>query len=132
MYEAAPAPPSAEDTAMSEPESFLPLTPVVYHILLALADEPRHGYGVIKHVADLTEGRVELEAGTLYAAIKRLRDDDLLEERKTPAGADARRRYYTLTRLGRRVLRAESKRLIDMIELARAAGVVRPSPGSVR
>lgn len=109
-----------------DPRSHLPLTSVVYHILLSLAGSPRHGYGIIKDVLERTRGRVELEAGTLYAAIKRLRDDGLLEERSTPPGADSRRRYYALTGFGHRVLQAESLRLEEMTELARDAGVLRP------
>lgn len=107
-----------------KPETHLPLTHVVYHILLSLSDEHRHGYGIIKDVADATEGRLELEAGTLYAAIKRLRDDGLIEETSEPASSDARRRYYALTALGRAVLRAESERLVEMVDLARRARVL--------
>lgn len=108
-------------------EDALPLTHVVYYVLLSLSETPRHGYGIIKDVAERTGGRLELEAGTLYAAIKRLRDDEWIEERKGPASADARRRYYALTALGRRALRAESERLALMVELARRARVL-PTP----
>lgn len=102
----------------------LPLTHVVYHILLSLSQEARHGYGIIKDVAHRTDGRLELEAGTLYAAIRRLRLDGLLEEAPTPEGADARRRYYDLTDFGRAVLLAESERLAELVSLARAAHVL--------
>lgn len=102
----------------------LPLTHVVYFVLLSLSEAPRHGYGIIKDVADRTGGRLELEAGTLYAAIKRLRDDGLIEETEGPPDTDARRRYYGLTPVGRRVLRAESERLAELVELARAARVL--------
>ena len=102
----------------------LPLTHVVYHILLSLSGATRHGYGIIKDVADATGGRLELEAGTLYAAVKRLRDDDWIQEVEGPEDADARRRYYTLTPSGRRVLRAESERLAGLVELARQARVL--------
>ncbi len=102
----------------------LPLTHVVYHILLSLSGATRHGYGIIKDVADATDGRLELEAGTLYAAVKRLRDDDWIQEVEGPEDADARRRYYTLTPSGRRVLRAESERLAGLVELARQARVL--------
>lgn len=101
-----------------------PLTHVVYHILLALTGDPRHGYGIIKDVADATEGAVEIEAGTLYAALKRLRDDEWIAEVAAPAGADARRRYYTITGEGRQVLEAESMRLAGMVELARRARIL--------
>jgi DNA-binding PadR family transcriptional regulator len=107
---------------------FLPLTHVVYHVLLSLAGGARHGYGIIKDVEERTEGRLVLEAGTLYAAIKRLRDDGLIDDRPTPSHADARRRYYGLTELGSAVLRGESLRLEELVELARGARVL-PAPG---
>lgn len=106
------------------PDSFLPLTHVVYHVLLSLSGGARHGYGIIKDVEERTEGRLVIEAGTLYAAIKRLRDDGLIEETEGPPDTDARRRYYGLTPVGRRVLRAESERLAELVELARAARVL--------
>lgn len=109
---------------MADPAAFLPLTHVVYHILLSLSRGRRHGYGIIKDVAGRTEGRLELEAGTLYAAVKRLRDDGLIEEAQAPPDTDARRRYYGLTPLGRGVLRAESERLEELVELARTARVL--------
>ncbi|MDX1494592.1 MAG: PadR family transcriptional regulator [Longimicrobiales bacterium] len=110
----------------SEPrvEDLLPLTHVVYYVLLSLSHDERHGYGIIKDVRDRTDGELELEAGTLYAAIKRLRDDGLIDEASAPADADARRRYYRLTPLGLRVLQAESRRLHTMVELARQARVL--------
>ena len=106
------------------PDGFLPLTHVVYHVLLSLARESRHGYGIIKDVEKRTGGRLVLEAGTLYAAIKRVRDDGLIEEGAAPSGTDARRRYYELTPLGKRVLRAESERLAELVEMARGAHVL--------
>lgn len=107
----------------------LPLTHVAYYVLLSLSESPRHGYGIIKDVAERTGGRLELEAGTLYAAIKRLRDDGWIGETEGPESADARRRYYELTPLGRRVLRAESERLELMVELARQADVLPGAEG---
>lgn len=104
----------------------LPLTHVVYHVLVALATEKRHGYGIIKYVADRTGGAVELEAGTLYAAIKRMKDDGWIKEAPSK-GNDARRRVYAITSLGRSVLRAESRRLEAMVELARDARIL-PHP----
>lgn len=101
-----------------------PLTHVVYHILLALTGAPRHGYGIIKDVVDDTRGAVEIEAGTLYAAIKRLRDDAWIAEVDAPIDADARRRYYAITERGREVLQAESRRLASMVELARRAQLI--------
>ena len=113
---------------MARPEQpvdgFLPLTHVVYHVLLSLSGAARHGYGVIKDVEQRTGGELTLEAGTLYAAIKRLRDDGLIEEHAAPPDADARRRYYGLTQLGAEVLRAESLRLEELVEFARGARVL--------
>ncbi len=108
------------------PEDFLPLTHVAYHVLLALSDQNRHGYGVIKHVQERTNGRLELEAGTLYAAVKRLHDDELIKEAKAPPGTDSRRRYYGLTPFGTRVLKAESLRLVELVALARDAQLIPP------
>ena len=102
----------------------LPLSHVVYHVLLALSTGKRHGYGIIKHVAERTGGRVDLEAGTLYAAIKRLRDERWIEAVPSEAGADSRRRTYGLTESGARVLLAECRRLEEMVELAREAKVL--------
>jgi DNA-binding PadR family transcriptional regulator len=103
---------------------FLPLSHVVYHVLLSLSLEPRHGYGIIKDVAARTDGQTELEAGTLYAAIKRLRDDALIREANGPRDADARRRYYDLTPSGRRVLQAESERLAQLVAFAQDARIL--------
>jgi len=105
-------------------DDFLPLTHVVYHVLLSLTQASRHGYGIIKDVEERTGGRLVLEAGTLYAAIKRLRDDGLIEERASPDDADARRRYYGLTQFGSAVLTGESLRLEELVELARGAQVL--------
>jgi DNA-binding PadR family transcriptional regulator len=107
--------------------SHSPLTHVVYHVLLSLAVGEKHGYGIIKDVADRTGGRLELEAGTLYAAVKRLRDEGLIEEATAPEPADSRRRYYGITADGGRVLRAESERLAELVELARSARVLPPA-----
>jgi len=105
-------------------ERHLPLTHVVYHVLLSLSTAPRHGYGIIKDVSRRTDGAVELEAGTLYGAVKRLRDDGLIRDERPPAGADARRRYYALTPLGREVLEAECARLAAMVAWAREARLI--------
>lgn len=106
------------------PEDLLPLTHIVYHVLLSLSLAPRHGYGIIKDVAARTDGVVEIEAGTLYAAIKRMREDGLLDEVAPPEGADARRRYYAVTPFGRATALAESRRLETLVALARDARVL--------
>jgi DNA-binding PadR family transcriptional regulator len=113
----------------SDPAHFPPLTHVAYHVLLSLARSPSHGYGIIKDVEEHTEGRVVLEAGTLYAAIKRFRDECLIVEVPTPAGTDARRRCYGLTAMGREVVRVESERLAELVALARTSRVL---PGGER
>jgi DNA-binding PadR family transcriptional regulator len=105
------------------PESFLPLKPHWFHVLLSLADQEQHGYGIMQEVLERTGGKVRLWPATLYGTIKRLMDEDLIEEsdeRPAPELDDARRRYYRLTRLGRRVLAAESERLEDLVRVIRA------------
>jgi DNA-binding PadR family transcriptional regulator len=108
--------------APREPRSFLPLTPRVYHVLLALANGPLHGYGVILAVQELTEGVIVMRTGTLYILLRRLLDQQLVEEsdeRPDPDDDDERRRYYRLTALGREVLEAESLRLQSVVAAAR-------------
>ena len=105
------------------PEAHLPLSPAIFHILLALADEERHGYGIMKEVEARTEGRVTLGPGTLYGAIKRLLVQGIVaevDERPDPDLNDERRRYYRLTNLGTQVLRAEVARLTRLVEQARS------------
>ncbi|HEU4834007.1 MAG TPA: PadR family transcriptional regulator [Pyrinomonadaceae bacterium] len=105
------------------PEEFLPLTPAMFHILLALADKERHGYHIMREVDERTGGNVKLGPGTLYGSIKRMMADGLveeLEERPDPELDDERRRYYRLTDLGFRVASAEAQRLEQMVRSARA------------
>ena len=107
------------------PESFLPLKPHWFHVLLSLADQDQHGYGIMQEVLERTSGKVRLWPATLYGTLKRLIDEDLIEESdQRPAAEldDARRRYYRLTRLGRRVLVAESQRLEDLVRVIRSKG----------
>ena len=97
------------------PESELPLSPAVFHILLALADEERHGYGIMQEVKYRTDGQVHLVPGTLYGAIKRLLEKGIIEEldeRPDPELNDERRRYYRLSDFGLKVLTAEAERLV--------------------
>ena len=103
------------------PHDFIPLTPPVFHILLAISDGARHGYAIIKEVDVRSQGDVMLSTGTLYAAIKRLLGDGLIEETKSGKGVvnvDERRRYYRLTALGRKVARAEVNRMIELVNVA--------------
>ena len=109
-------------------EEFGPLTAAMFHILLALADGEKHGYAILKEVAERTGGKVQLSAGTLYGIIKRLYESGLILEkvRRGDVGFDdERRRYYELTDLGRKVAVAEAKRLEEMVEMARAKRLVR-------
>ncbi len=106
-------------------ESFLPLKPHWFHVLLSLADQEQHGYGIMQEVLERTGGKVRLWPATLYGTLKRLIEEELIEESdaRPPADIDdARRRYYRLTRLGRRVLAAESQRLEDLVRVIRAKG----------
>ena len=105
------------------PEEFLPLTPAMFHILLALADKERHGYHIMREVDERTGGNVKLGPGTLYGSIKRMMADGLIEElvaRPDPELDDERRRYYRLTDFGFRVASAEAQRLEQMVRSARA------------
>jgi len=105
------------------PEEFLPLTPAMFNILLALADKERHGYHIMREVDERTSGNVKLGPGTLYGSIKRMMADGLIEEldeRPDPELDDERRRYYRLTDLGFRVATAEAQRLEQMVRSARA------------
>jgi DNA-binding PadR family transcriptional regulator len=113
-------------TSQQPVESFLPLTPAIHHILLALVDEERHGYGVMLEVARLTAGGTRMGPGTLYGTLKRLLGSGLVEEadeRRDPALDDERRRYYRITATGRAVLRAETSRLSVLVSAARAKKV---------
>jgi DNA-binding PadR family transcriptional regulator len=106
-----------------DPQSYLPLTPASFQILVAMADGEKHGYAIIKEVARRTDGKVRLRAGTLYAALKRLVGDGLVvesAERPDPALDDERRRYYRLTRRGHAVALAEADRMSETLRQARA------------
>ena len=106
---------------MPTPEEMLPLTPAVVHILLALADGEKHGYGIMKTIEVTTDGRMKMGPGTLYGSIKRMLAAGLIQEsdeRPDPILDDERRRYYKLTTFGQRVLRAEVERLYQLVSLA--------------
>src|SRR5437867_11393028 len=111
-------------------DALLPLTPAVFHILLALADGERHGYAIMQEVASRTEGKMRLGPGTLYGSIKRMLAEDLIEEsdeRPDPELDDERRRYYRLTHFGQRVVSAEVDRLAKLVRLARTKSLLRVS-----
>ena len=110
-------------TKHQSPQELLPLTPPVFHILLALAEEERHGYGIMRDVAQQTDGALQLGPGTLYGCLKRMLAAGLVEEsgeRPDPALDDQRRRYYRMTVLGKRMVRAEAQRLAGAVTVAMA------------
>lgn len=105
-----------------DPQSQLPLSPVVLHILLAVADEAqgKHGYAIAREIEEVTDGHVRMGAGTLYGSIQRMLDAALIEERRSRATPEhERRRYYKITGFGRRVLGLELRRLSDVVAIAR-------------
>jgi DNA-binding PadR family transcriptional regulator len=99
-----------------DPSPFLPLTPAAFHVLIALADGPKHGYLILKDVEERTGGDVRLSTGTLYGLIKRFLDEELIIETRPD---DDRRRPYKLTARGREVAEAEAERLERMVRAAR-------------
>jgi DNA-binding PadR family transcriptional regulator len=109
-----------------DPADFVPLTPAIAHILLALADEDRHGYAIMQEVERMTDGASRMGPGTLYGTLKRMIASGLIEEadqRPDPALDDERRRYYRATPLGRSVLSAETERMAALVSAARAKRV---------
>jgi DNA-binding PadR family transcriptional regulator len=113
---------------MREPfNQFLPLSPAALHILLALASEDRHGYGIMREIARQSEGRYKLGPGTLYDNLQKLLDQGIVEERSSSsAGDDPRRRYYRLSRFGRGLLATEVARLEGVVREARLHLNIRP------
>lgn len=109
-----------------DPRSFLPLTPLAFEVLLALADGPRHGYGIILEVGERTDGLIRLRTGTLYVLLQRLVDQELIDESAKRPGPDddSRRKYYSVTPLGRAVLEAEARRLAAVVGEARRKRVL--------
>jgi len=110
-------------------ESHLPLTPAVFHVLLALADGEKHGYVISKEIARRTNNEVRLSAGTLYGIIKRLLEDGFIEEsdeRPDFSLDDQRRRYYRLTKQGVALAEAEAERMERVLAMARAKRVLGP------
>jgi DNA-binding PadR family transcriptional regulator len=115
-------------TKKRETQAFLPLTPAMFHILLALADGEKHGYAILKEVARRTEDKVRLSAGTLYGNLSRLESAGLIAEsgrRPEVVLDDERRRYYLLTAFGREVAVAEAQRMEEALGQARAKNLFR-------
>jgi DNA-binding PadR family transcriptional regulator len=104
-----------------DPDALIPLTPAIFHIMLALADGRSHGYGIMLEVEELTHGRTRLGPGTLYRSIQRMLVEGLIDESLEPGtqSEDERRRYYRLTDFGRRVAKAEARRLATLVRAAR-------------
>ena len=99
----------------------LPLSPVMFHVLIALADNPRHGYGIAQEVEDLTDGRIMMGPGTLYGSLQRMTKAGLITEADNPGEEglhSERRRYYQITPLGSAALQAESARLLRAAHVA--------------
>lgn len=108
---------------MRRREEHAPLTPPVFHILLALTDGERHGYGIMQDVAKQTGGALDMGPGTLYGCLKRMLAAGLVEEadeRRDPEMDDERRRYYRITALGRRAARTETNRLAKALAAAKS------------
>jgi DNA-binding PadR family transcriptional regulator len=111
--------------AKPDPLTLLPLQAATFHILMALTDEDRHGYGIIQDVAARTDGALKLSAGTLYRSIQRMLEQGLIretQERPDPELDDERRRYYRITEFGRQAGHAEAARLAQLVKLARTCG----------
>lgn len=107
------------------PSEQLPLRPPVFHILLALSGEPRHGLGIADEVLAMSDGVVHLGPGTLYRSLDEMRGAGLVEKvQDAPEGADPRRKYYRITGEGRALLAAEALRLERLVESARARQVI--------
>jgi DNA-binding PadR family transcriptional regulator len=108
--------------AKPDPQAFLPLKTNWFHIMLSLSGQEQHGYGIMNEVLARTNQKVKLWPATLYGTLKRLIEEQLIEESdERPAAEldDARRRYYRLTKLGRQVLEAESERLEELVGILR-------------
>ncbi|HEY0752398.1 MAG TPA: PadR family transcriptional regulator [Ktedonobacteraceae bacterium] len=114
-----------------DPEALLPLPVAAFHILLALTEGERHGYGIMQETARSSNGKIRLGPGTLYRSLRRLLTDGLIEEvdeRPAPELDDERRHYYRLTPFGLRVARAEAQRLAALVHMAQARKLL-PQPG---
>jgi DNA-binding PadR family transcriptional regulator len=111
--------------SLPDPSSLLPLPAATFHILMAVADDDRHGYAIIQDVAARTNGELKLSAGTLYRSIQRMLEQGLIvetRERPSPEEDDERRRYYRITPYGTSVAKAEARRLTQLVKLAQRSG----------
>ena len=118
-----------------DPVERLPLSLPVFQVLLSLSEGPMHGYALLTDIQARTNTEVQLGAGTLYAAIKRMADADMVEECKPPAGevdVDARRRYYRITKHGRALARAEAERIQELARLAAERALLDGTPNPAR
>ena len=109
-------------------QSLLPLTPTVFHMLLALADGEKHGYGIMRAVERETHGQMQIRTGSLYGSIRRMIEAGLIEEtheRPDPELDDERRRYYGLTDFGRRMLTAEAARITQVMAVIQGKHILR-------
>ena len=122
--------PKMKSSSKASAESFLPLKSVVFHILLALAEEESHGYGVIQNVRERSQGRIQLETGPFYRHLRKLMGDSLVEESTNrPVDADSRRgAYYRLTELGTDVVTVEGRRLAGLVAMTKELGLLHGRP----
>ena len=117
---------SCENISTMDTDAAAPLAPAVFHILMVLADDDRHGYAIIQAISERTAGKVRIGPATLYRSLQRMLEDGLVEElreRPSPDEDDERRRYYRITATGRKAARAEAQRLADLVTLARQSGL---------
>ena len=114
-----------------DPESLLPLKPVMFQVLLSLVEGERHGYAIVQDIAERSSARLQLEPGNLYRTLRFMLDEQLIEEsdrRPAPEADDERRRYYRITRFGERVAAAEASRLAAVVADARARKLLKGRP----
>ena len=105
------------------PETLLPLKPVVFQVLLSLSDDERHGYAIVRDIAERSSARLQIEPGNLYRTLRFMLDEAMIDEsyrRPAPEADDERRRYYRITRFGQQVAAAEAARLVELVADARA------------
>lgn len=113
---------------LRDPQTLLPLKPVVFQVLLSLAEGERHGYAIVQDIADRSSARLQLEPGNLYRILQWMLDEGLIEEstrRPAPDRDDERRRYYKATRFGQKVASAEAERLAEIVADARARNLLK-------